>query len=134
MKVFMKSVIYLTVLVTAMLLRAPIIWSKNPLPSEFGDIVPLYESAKVLKIKRTRDAVQVSFGTRTDPARVVAFYRQALPKTGWRLVTGEHKNPSQDLQVKAVKDKIHLTLECQANSNAQLTQFHIHLNYIRGRE
>lgn len=126
-----------TVVIAACLLLAispACLSAGESLPKEFGDIVPVFNSARVTGVTQTRDWVRVEFTTPDPRGEVIAFYHEGLRHSGWRVITPGVETALVKGVLHSSKGNIVLTLTCREKQGDQPTRFAIQLNYPKGRE
>lgn len=103
------------------------------LTTEFGDVVPLFEEARVIAVKQTRAMILAHFKAQAGANAILAFYGHALKEKGWRLT--EPTRPAAILKglLQSRRGRIFLTLTCTENQDRS-TDFRIRLDYDQGRE
>jgi hypothetical protein len=62
-------------------------WGQADLPNELQEDVPVYPNGEILDLIDREGVTQILLKVEDPPKRVIGFYKEAMGKNGWEIVT-----------------------------------------------
>lgn len=108
--------------------------AESVLPSEFGELVPIYPSAQAVETRYTRESMSVRFTTDDSYEQVSGFYVKTLEEAGWRILPVATVGIIKAEKVYQGKGGNKLSVKEVSSRKGYPSSFIIDLYYPGGRE